>query len=100
MLFMSDETLLTIIKWAVACAWGAIVIALPLAIAARRFLSSEVLSPSALLQEMTGERSRLGALLPARCPIRSASVSNCSEPPDQIRPRAGFGLGGWQSDGR
>ena len=100
MLFMSDETLLTIIEWAVACAWGAIVIALPLAIAARRFLSSEVLSPSALLQELTGERPWPGALLPARCLARFKSVSDRSEPPGQFRHRAGLGLRGWQSDGR
>lgn len=100
MLFMSDETLLTVIEWALAFVCGAVVIALPLAIAAQRFLSSNVLSPSALLQEMTGERSWWGALLPARCPIRSASVSVRIEPLDQFRPRAGTGLGGWQSDGR
>ena len=100
MLFMSDETLLTVIEWALAFVCGAIVIALPLAIAARRILSSEVLSPSALLQEMTGEQRRPGALLPVRCPIRSASVSVRTEPPDQFRPRAGSGLRGWQSDGR
>ena len=63
MLFMSDETLLTVIEWALAFVCGAIVIALPLAIAARRILSSEVLSPSALLQETTGERSRKGDLI-------------------------------------
>ena len=100
MLFMSDETLLTVIEWAVACVCGAIVIALPLAIAARRFLLSDVLSPSALLQEMTGERRWPGAPLPVRCPIRSASVSVRSEPPDQFRPGAGSGLRGWQPDGR
>lgn len=100
MLFMSDETLLTVIAWALAFVCGAILIALPLAIVVRRFLPAVVLSPSALLQEMTGERLRLGALLPARCPIRSASVSVRTESPDRYRPRAGSGLGGWQSDGR
>ncbi|MBC7816718.1 MAG: hypothetical protein IAG10_07515 [Planctomycetaceae bacterium] len=100
MLFMFDETLLTVIEWALAWVCGVIVIALPLAFAAKRFLSSDVLSPSALLQEMAGERPRQGALLPVRCPIRSVSVSVRTESPDQFRPRAGSGLRSWQSDGR
>lgn len=100
MLFLSDETLLTVVEWALVWVCGAILIALPLAVAARRFLLSDVWSLSALLQELAGERPRLGARLPARCPIRSASDSDRSEPPDPVRLRAGSGLSGWQTDGR
>jgi hypothetical protein len=99
-LFMSDETLLTAIEWAVAFLGCAILIALPFAIVARRYLPANVLSPFALLQEVAGERLRLGGLLPAHCPIRSASVSDRTVSPVQFRLRAGSGLRGWQSDGR
>ncbi|MFM9960990.1 MAG: hypothetical protein ACKV2Q_07175 [Planctomycetaceae bacterium] len=100
MLFLSDETLLTVVEWALVWVCGAIMIALPLAVAAGRFLLSDVWSPSALLQELTGERPGLGALLPARCPIRSASDSDRLGPPGQVRHCAGTGRCGWQSDGR
>jgi hypothetical protein len=99
-LFMSDETLPTVFNGALALVCGAILIALPLTIAARRILTAFVWSPSALLQELTVERPWLGALLPARCPIRSTSVSVRAEPPDRFRSRAGSGLRGWQSGGR
>jgi len=99
-LFMSDETLLTVIEWALAWMLGVILIALPLAFAVRQCLLKNVLSPSGMLQEIVGERHRSEALLPARCPIRSISHGICTEPPDRIRLRADAGLRGWQSDSR
>lgn len=99
-LFTDDETLLTYIVWGLFWLCGLALIAGPLAVAFRRFLTSEVSSPFTLLREMTGERLLPGRLIPVRCPIRVASVSICSEPPDQRWPRAGAGLSGWSSENR
>ena len=99
-LFTDDQTLLTIIGWVLAWLCGAAVVAVPLVLAARRFFGQAVWPQSALFRETTDERLRPGELIPLRCPIRSASFSVCSQPPDVFRGQAGSGLHGWQSDGR
>ena len=99
-LFTDDETLLTFIGWGLVWLCGLALIAGPLAVAVRRFLTQVVSFTSALLREMTEERLWPGRLIPVRCPIRIASVSVCSEPPDQRWPRATAGLRGWPSESR
>ena len=98
--FTADETLLTVIGWVLACLCGVGLIALPQATGAWRFLMAAISSPSSLPREMTDERLWPGGILPVRCPVRSASVSDRSEPLDRFRRQPGFGLAGWQSDGR
>lgn len=93
-LFTDDGTLLTFIGWSLVWLCGLALIAGPLAVALRRFLTAEVLSPFTLLREMAGERLLPGRLVPVRCPIRVASVSNCPGPPDQRWRHAGAGLRG------
>lgn len=99
-LFTGDETLLTFLGWSFVWLCGLAMIAGPLAIAVRRFLTSEVSSSFTLLREMAETRPRPGDLIPARCRVRAESVSVRFEPPDQFRPRADAGLRGWQSDSR
>ena len=99
-LFTDDETLLAFIGWSLVWLCGLALIAGPLAVAFRRFLTAEVSSLFTLLREMTGEQLLPGRLIPVRCPIRVASVSICSEPPDRRWPRAGAGWRGWQSEDR
>ena len=99
-LSFADETLLTIIGWALAWLSGVGLFALPLDAGAWRSLKFEFLSPSSLPREMTDERLWPGGLLPARCPVRCASVSDRLEPIDRFRAQSGFGLASWQSDGR
>lgn len=99
-LFTDDGTLLTFIGWGLVWLCGLAVIAGPLAVAVRRFLTSEVWSLFTLLLEMTDEQLLPGQLVPVRCPIRVASVSICSQPPDQRWPHAGAGLRGWSSENR
>lgn len=100
MLFTDDETLLTFIGWSLVWLCGLALIAESLAVAFLRFLTQEVSSRSALLREMTVERLWPGRLIPVRCPIRTASISVCSELPDRRWPRASEGLRGWQSEDR
>lgn len=99
-LFTDNETLLTLIGWSLVWLCGLALIAGPLAVAVRRFQTPAGSALSALLREMTEERLLPGRLIPVRCPIRSASVSVRSEPPDQRWPRATDGLRGWQSESR
>lgn len=99
-LFTDDQTLLTMIGWVLAWLCGMALVALPLALAARRFFGQAVWSQSALFRETTDERLRPGGLIPLRCPIQSASISVCSQPPGGFRFQAGSGLQGWQSDDR
>lgn len=99
-LFTDDEALLTFIGWSMVWLCGLALIADPLAVAFRRFLTAEVSSPFTLLREMAGERLLPGRMIPVRCPIRTASVSNCPELPDQRWPHAGAGLRGWSSENR
>lgn len=97
-LFTDDETLLTFIGWSLVWLCGLVLIAMPLAVAFRRFLMAEVSSPSTLLRKMTGEQLLPGRLVLVRCPIRTASVSVCSEPPDRRWRCAGSDLRGWQTE--
>ena len=99
-LFTDDGTFLTFIGWSLVWLCGLALIARPLAVAVRRFLTAEVSSPSELLREMAVERLLPGRLIPVRCPIRVASVSICLVPPDQRGPRASAGLHGWTSENR
>ncbi|TXT19776.1 MAG: hypothetical protein FD138_4304 [Planctomycetota bacterium] len=80
-LFTDDQTLLTMIGWVLAWLCGMALVALP-------------------FRETTDERLRPGGLIPLRCPIQSASISVCSQPPGGFRFQAGSGLQGWQSDDR
>lgn len=98
MLFTDNETLLTFIGWSLVWLSGLALVARPLAVAIRRFLTHEFSFLPALLREMADEQLSPGRLIPVRCPIRTTSVSVCSEPPDRRGLRAGAGLRGWQSD--
>lgn len=99
-LFTDDETLLTFIGWSLVWLCGLALIAGPLVVAVRRFLTQEFSSLPALLREMTEERLSPGRLIPVRCPIRTACVSVCSESPGRRGLRARAGLRGWQSENR
>lgn len=99
-LFTDSETLLTFIGWCLVWLCGLALIAGPLAAAVVRFLTQEFSVLPALLREMTDERLSPGRLILVRCPIRTASVSVCSESPDRRGLRARAGLRGWQSENR
>lgn len=99
-LFTDDQTLLTMIGWVLAWLCGVAFLAMPMVLAAQRFFGSAIWSLSTLFRETTDERLRPGGLLPVRCPIRSVSRSDCSQPPDGLRFRTGSSLPSWQADDR
>ena len=94
--FTAGQALLMVIAWALGVfGWGRFV--LPKLVRALGEAIGHVWFPAGLPMRPHGDSSRLGRLIPARCPVRSgvASQQPSPEPPDR-----GESLRGWPGNDR